>query len=157
MDTADTSQRVYRYSIERTNLPIRDCSAEFRAEPIDAHASRIVWEARFTLEDEDDRRTVEAIRYFLHEGATSIQAKYPPYAEREPNGVETGIADADKQARAGTVNEPSGTLRRPAPGMNHVRLALPCGGYHGQDDVDDTGQRLGPVRPAQGALCHSNQ
>ena len=106
LHAVDTSHRAYRYSIERTNLSIRDGSAEFRVEPIDAYASRLAWEARFTLENEGDRRTVEAIRYFLHEGATSIQAKYPPYAEREPNGVETGIADADKQARAGTVNEP---------------------------------------------------
>jgi mxaD protein len=102
---ADTS-RAYRYGIERTSLPIRDGSAEFRVEPIDAHASRLVWEARFTPEDAGDRGTVEAIRYFLHEGATSIQARYPPYAEREPAGVETEIAAADKLARAGTVNEP---------------------------------------------------
>lgn len=106
LHASDPSHHLYRYSVEHTALPIRDCSAEFRIEAIDAHASRLVWESHFTLDEEDDKRTVEAVRYFLHEGATSIQAKYPPYAEREPDGVETGIADADKQARAGTVNEP---------------------------------------------------
>src|SRR6185437_15416639 len=106
LQAADPPHHLYRYSIERTGLPVRDYTAEFRVETIDAHTSRLVWEARFALEEQDDKRTVEAVRYFLHEGATSIQAKYPPYAERETDGVDTGIADADKQARAGTVNEP---------------------------------------------------
>jgi mxaD protein len=103
---ADAAHHLYRYAIERTGLPVRDYSAEFRIQTIDAHTSRLVWEAHFELDKEDDKRTVEATRYFLHEGATSIQAKYPPYAEREPAGVETGIADADKRARTGTVDEP---------------------------------------------------
>lgn len=106
LQSADPPHHRYRYSIERTGLPLRGYTAEFRIETIDAHASRLVWEARFALEKEDDNRTVEAVRYFLHEGATSIQARYPPYAEHEADGVETGIADADKQVRAGTVNEP---------------------------------------------------
>jgi len=106
LHATDTSRHLYRYGVERTDLPVHDCTAEFRIDTIDAHTSRLVWEAHFSLDNEDDKRSAEAIRYFLHEGATSIQARYPPYSEHEPDGVETGIADADKQVRAGTVNEP---------------------------------------------------
>ncbi|MGH8317038.1 MAG: SRPBCC family protein [Steroidobacteraceae bacterium] len=106
LHVADAEHRVYRYSIERTGLPVRDYTAEFRIEAVDVYRSRLVWEARFTLADPSDDRTVERIRHFLHEGAASLQAKYRPYAEREPDGVETAIADADKKVRTGTANEP---------------------------------------------------
>ncbi len=104
--TADDAHHIYTYSVERTSIPVRDYSAEFRVEGVAARKSRVVWEARFTLENEHDDRTVEAIRYFLHEGTTGIQAKYGPYVEREAQGVEAGIADADKTVRSGTVHEP---------------------------------------------------
>lgn len=101
----DPSRHAYRYSIERSTLPIRDCVGDFRIETPDPQMSRIVWEVQFTLIEEDDDRTVEAVRAFLHDGAAQIQAKYRPYANEETQGVETRVADADKEGRAGTVNE----------------------------------------------------
>ncbi len=106
LQAADAVHRVYRYAVERTGVPVRDYTAEFRVETLDPHTSRIVWEAQFTPIDQDDDRTVERVREFLHEGASSIQAKYRPYVRREPAGVERHIADADKKARTGTVDEP---------------------------------------------------
>ncbi len=106
LQAVDTVHRTYRYRVERTNLPVRDYTGEFRVEAADTGMSRVVSQAQFTLIDENDDRTVEAVRSFLHEGTASIQAKYRPYAILEPQGVQTGIADADKRARTGRVDEP---------------------------------------------------
>lgn len=106
LDAVDDARRVYRYSVEHTSLPVSDYTGEFRIETLAERKSRIVWEVHFRLAGEHDERTVGAIRYFLHEGVTGIQSKYSPYVEREAAGVESQIADADKTARAGTVNEP---------------------------------------------------
>lgn len=105
LQAVDDTRRVYRYSIERTSLPVRDGVGDFRIEAPDPQMSRIVWEVRFALIDENDDRTVEAIRAFLHDGVAKIQAKYRPYASAEAAGVEAHIADADKETRAGTANE----------------------------------------------------
>ncbi|MHB8811901.1 MAG: SRPBCC family protein [Steroidobacteraceae bacterium] len=95
----DAAHRMYRYRIERPSSPVRDYIGEFRIEAADTQVSRIVWEANFTLADEHDDRTVAAVRCFLHEGVASIERKYWPFARLEPDGVDTGIADADKKAR----------------------------------------------------------
>lgn len=102
------ARRIYRYVIERPGpgLPVRDCNAELRIEKADTQMSRIIWEAQFTLAEEGDDRTVAALRAFMHEGLANIQGKYRPYARLEPDGVDRGIADADKKARTGTVDEP---------------------------------------------------
>ena len=106
LDIADDAHHAYRYSVVRTSTPVSGYSGEFRIETVAERKSRVVWEAHFTLAEQHDDRTVEAIRYFLHEGVTGIQSKYSPYVEQEAPGVESGIADADKTARAGTVDEP---------------------------------------------------
>lgn len=106
LQTVDAAHRMYRYRIERTSAPVRGYTGEFRIEAADTQMSRIVWEAQFTLADEHDDRTVAAIRAFLHDGVASIESRYRPFARVEPEGVDTGVADADKKVRTGTVNEP---------------------------------------------------
>ncbi len=106
LQAVDAAHRMYRYRIERSSSPVRDYTGEFRIEAADTQMSRIVWEAQFTPADEHDDRTVAAVRSFLHEGVASIEGKYRPFACVEPDGVDTGIADADKKARSGTVSEP---------------------------------------------------
>lgn len=105
LQAVDAARRMYHYSIERTSLPVRDGVGDFGIETPDPQMSRIVWEVRFALIDDNDDRTVEAIRAFLHDGLARIQAKYRPYASSEAAGVEPHIADADKETRAGTANE----------------------------------------------------
>jgi len=106
LQAVNPEHRFYRYRVERTTLPVRDLTAELRVEKADTQMSRIVWAAQFTLADEHDERTAEAVRSFLHAGTASIQAKYRPYAALETEGVDTGIADADKQVRSGKTDEP---------------------------------------------------
>jgi mxaD protein len=102
----DTANRVYRYSVERSSLPVRGYTGELRVEAADANTSRLVWGAHFMLADEGDGRTIEAVRHYLHDGTAGIQAEYRPYANEEPRAVDSGIADDDKKARSGSVNEP---------------------------------------------------
>jgi mxaD protein len=106
LQAVDTAHRMYRYSVEYSSLPVRNYTGEFRVEAADTGMSRVVSRAQFTLADESDDSTLAAVRSFLHAGTASIQAKYRPYARLEPEGVARGIADADKQARAGQVDEP---------------------------------------------------
>jgi mxaD protein len=106
LQAIDAAHRSYRYRVERTSLPVRDYCAELRVETADTGMSRVVLQAKFTLTDDNDDRTVETIRSFLHDGAASIEAKYRPYALAEPEGVDRGIADADKKARTGSTEEP---------------------------------------------------
>lgn len=106
LQSVDATRREYRYSIERSSLPVRDGVGSFRIETPDPQMSRLVWEVQFALIEANDERTVDAIRTFLHDGAVRIQTKYRPYANEEVEGVETHIADADKETRAGTAHEP---------------------------------------------------
>lgn len=101
----DEAHRVYRYSVERTSLPVQGYTGELRVEAADTGTSRIVWAAHFMLADEGDGRTIEAVRHFLHDGAVGIEAEYRPYANDEPRAVDNGIADDDNKTRAGTPDE----------------------------------------------------
>jgi hypothetical protein len=106
LEAMDGAHRAYRYSVERTSLPVRSYTGELRVEAADTGMSRLVWGAQFMLADEGDGRTIEAIRHFLHDGAVGIQSEYRPYTNGESRAVDTGIADEDKRTRAGSVNEP---------------------------------------------------
>jgi mxaD protein len=106
LEAEDRAQRVYRYSVERTSLPVRGYTGELRVEAAGGGTSRLVWGAHFMLADDGDGRTIEAVRHFLHDGAAGIQAGYKPYANDEPRAIDTGIAADDKRTRTGTAEEP---------------------------------------------------
>jgi mxaD protein len=117
LESADSASHWYRYTIERTNMPVRDYVGELRIEPLPGNGSRVIWSARFELTGEGDGRTVETVRHFLHEGTTHLRDEYGSPPSGEPQGVENRIADADKAARTGTRTEP-------------VRNAPPAGAWN---------------------------
>jgi hypothetical protein len=106
LESADSADHWYRYTIERTHMPVRDYVGELRIEPLPGNASRVVWSARFELTGDGDGRTVETVRHFLHEGTAHLRDEYGSPPSGEPQGVESGIADADKAARTGADTEP---------------------------------------------------
>lgn len=106
LEASDAAHHVYRYKVERTSMPVRDYTGEFRIEKVDTQMSRVIWESQFTLADEDDGHTTDVIRALQHQTLTEIEEKYRPYANLEPGGVDREIADADKQARTGKSVEP---------------------------------------------------
>lgn len=74
----EPSQHVYRYTMERSALPVRGYMGEFRIEPVGAGASRVIWSARFDLSESADGRTIERVRQFLHAGTDNLRARYGP-------------------------------------------------------------------------------
>jgi Polyketide cyclase / dehydrase and lipid transport len=105
LQAVDDAHKAYRYTVERTNLPVQDFTGELRVEAAAGDTSRIVWTAHFKLADEGDGRTIEAIRQFLHDGAVGIEAEYRPYANDEARAVDTEVAHEDQKTRTGTADE----------------------------------------------------
>jgi hypothetical protein len=105
LQAVDDAHKAYRYTVERTNLPVQDFTGELRVEAAAGDTSRIVWTAHFKLADEGDGRTIEAVRQFLHDGAVGIEAEYRPYANDEARAVDTEVANEDQKTRTGTADE----------------------------------------------------
>jgi Polyketide cyclase / dehydrase and lipid transport len=76
LETLDRRRHLYRYTLERTTLPVCDYTGEFRIERVGEATSRIVWSARFGLTPDGDGRTIESIRRFLHAGTESLKSRY---------------------------------------------------------------------------------
>ena len=106
LEASSPGDHWYRYTIDRTQMPVRDYVGEFRIDPVSDHTSRVVWSAHFELTDAGDGRTVETVRHFLHEGTECLKSEYGAPSSGEPPGIERGIADADKATRTGTGREP---------------------------------------------------
>jgi mxaD protein len=74
--SVDSNRRSYCYAIERTTMPVRDYTAEFRIDGIGKRESLLIWSARFELGEGGSNETVENVRTFLHAGLESLKAKY---------------------------------------------------------------------------------
>ena len=70
-------QRVYRYRIESSPIPVRDYVAEFRVDDNGDGTSTVVWSAEFEP-TVTDFRTVENIRDFLKTGLGAIVDLHRP-------------------------------------------------------------------------------
>jgi mxaD protein len=76
LQTLDPERRLYRYTMEKTSMPVRDYRGEFRIESAGDAASLVVWSARFELTADGDGRTVESVRHFLHAGTESLKHRF---------------------------------------------------------------------------------
>jgi len=72
----DPRRHFYRYTLERSSIPVCDYTGEFRIDPAGDAASTVVWSAKFELTDEGDGRTVEFVRKFLHVGTEALKQKF---------------------------------------------------------------------------------
>ena len=69
----DPERHLYRYTMEKTSIPVRDYRGEFRIDATGDDASLVVWSAQFELTPDGDGRTVESVRHFLHAGTQSLR------------------------------------------------------------------------------------
>ncbi|HKD53110.1 MAG TPA: SRPBCC family protein [Steroidobacteraceae bacterium] len=76
LQTLDSARHLYRYSMEKTSMPVRDYRGEFRIDPAGDAASTVVWSAQFELTPDGDGRTVESVRQFLHAGTESLRRRF---------------------------------------------------------------------------------
>ena len=73
LQTLDPERHLYRYTMEKTSMPVRDYRGEFRIDATGDDASLVVWSAQFELTPDGDGRTVESVRHFLHAGTQSLR------------------------------------------------------------------------------------
>jgi len=76
LQTLDPARHLYRYSMEKTSMPVRDYRGEFRIDPAGDAGSTVIWSAQFELTPDGDGRTVESVRHFLHAGTESLGRRF---------------------------------------------------------------------------------
>lgn len=76
LQALDPARHLYRYSMEKTSMPVRDYLGEFRIDSAGDAASTVVWSAQFELTADGDGRTVESVRHFLHAGTESLGRRF---------------------------------------------------------------------------------
>ena len=76
----DPERHLYRYTMERSDLPVHDYTGEFQIVPAGDGASTVSWSAKFELAPEGDGRTIEAVRRFLQAGTESLRQRYNPHS-----------------------------------------------------------------------------
>ena len=76
LQTLDPARHLYRYSMEKTSMPVCEYMGEFRIDPAGDTASTIIWSAQFELTADGDGRTVESVRQFLHAGTESLRRRF---------------------------------------------------------------------------------
>lgn len=76
LQALDSDRHLYRYTIERASMPVRDYRGEFRIDPSGGAASVVIWSAQFELTEEGDGRTIESVRRFLHTGTESLRSRF---------------------------------------------------------------------------------
>jgi hypothetical protein len=72
----DSEQRLYRYEMTSTDLPIADYVGELRIRADTAEKCTVVWTARFTVTSGDDKTVSDTVRAFVCAGARAIEKRY---------------------------------------------------------------------------------
>jgi len=85
LQTLDSERHLYRYTLERGSIPVRDYRGEFRIEAADASTSVVIWSAQFELAEDGDGRTVESVRRFLRAGTENLRRRFGETACRQRN------------------------------------------------------------------------
>jgi mxaD protein len=76
LEAYDAERHAYRYTIEETEMPVRDYQAEFRIDADPDGESRVTWRAQFDDAGEDPSAGTEAVREFLHAGVQALEERY---------------------------------------------------------------------------------
>ncbi|MGX9792113.1 SRPBCC family protein [Mycobacterium sp. MMS18-G62] len=81
----DPVQRLYRYEVASSDLPIADFVGEFRVRDGGADKCTVVWTAQFSVTEGGDKEASDAVRRFFRAGARSIEDRYAVRAPRARN------------------------------------------------------------------------
>jgi hypothetical protein len=73
---SDPAQRIYRYEVTESELPIADFRGEFRIRAGGQHRCTAIWTAHFTVTDGDEKSISDAVRRFYRAGARAIEKRY---------------------------------------------------------------------------------
>jgi Polyketide cyclase / dehydrase and lipid transport len=71
-------QRLYRYRMESTPMPVRNYIGEFRIDDNPDRTSTVVWRADFDVSPDNERAAVETVRAFLKSGLEELKSLHSP-------------------------------------------------------------------------------
>ena len=66
-------ERFYRYRIEQTPMPVRNCMAELRVDDNGDGTSTVNWRSEFEVTAGDEARAVQGVQDFLDAGLDNLQ------------------------------------------------------------------------------------
>jgi len=72
----DPSQRLYRYEVASTELPLDDFRGEFRIREGRPHKCTVIWTAQFAVTTGEEKKASDAVREFFRAGARAIEKQY---------------------------------------------------------------------------------
>jgi hypothetical protein len=72
----DPAQRLYRYEVVSSELPIADFAGEFRVRDDGRDKCTVVWSAQFTVTEGEEKEVSDAVRRFFRAGARAIEQRY---------------------------------------------------------------------------------
>jgi hypothetical protein len=81
----DPEQRLYRYDVTSTDLPIADFVGEFRVRDGGGDKCTVVWTAQFSVTEGSEKEVSDAVRRFFRAGARAIEDRYAVRAPRARN------------------------------------------------------------------------
>jgi hypothetical protein len=81
----DPAQRLYRYELVSSDLPIADFTGEFRVRDDGRDKCTVVWTAQFTVIEGGEKEVNGAIREFFRAGVRGIEDRYAVRPTRARN------------------------------------------------------------------------
>jgi hypothetical protein len=72
----DAAQRLYRYEVASTELPIAEFRGEFRIRDDRPHKCTVIWTAQFTVTSGEEKKVSDAVREFFLAGARAIEKQH---------------------------------------------------------------------------------
>ena len=72
----DAAQRLYRYEVTMTDLPIDEFRGEFRIRDDRPHKCTVIWTAQFTVASGEEKGVRDAVREFFLAGARAIEKQH---------------------------------------------------------------------------------
>lgn len=76
LEEVDSAQRLYRYVMESSAMPVRDYRAELHVQANDDGASIVRWASDFETTGGEDDETVAMVHEFLDAGVRSVAERY---------------------------------------------------------------------------------
>jgi hypothetical protein len=72
----EAAQRLYRYEVTSTDLPIAEFRGEFRIRDDRPHKCTVIWTAQFEVTSDDVKGVSDTVRVFFRAGARAIEKKH---------------------------------------------------------------------------------
>lgn len=76
LDSYDSAEHIYRYSMQETELPVEHYTGEFEIDDRGDGTSAVTWTAHFDVTSGDQTATLETVRQFFRTGLEALAKRY---------------------------------------------------------------------------------